>query len=203
LRKNLDVAIRFGELEDSSVVATRIGRAFAYVVAAADTESESFLSSYGLKAARLVMLNARNNETDWDLVSGRKKAPSESQAIASRDYQFGQHFVVPGTGIVLVPTGRSTRKRCTHTAVTKWLPRKSVFAVYSNRNSAFGEVFWRLFSWKSRWAGMKGRLGIAYDSTLVGRKSVVSEGSPIMSGAKLHRFREERIMDHRRFVRTH
>src|SRR3984893_15724050 len=34
--ENLDVAIRFGELEDSSVVATRIGKSIRYVVAAAE-----------------------------------------------------------------------------------------------------------------------------------------------------------------------
>ena len=31
--ENIDVAIRFGELEDSSVVATRIGKSIRYVVA--------------------------------------------------------------------------------------------------------------------------------------------------------------------------
>src|SRR3981189_1024615 len=34
--ENIDVAIRFGELEDSSVVATRIGTSIRYVVAAAE-----------------------------------------------------------------------------------------------------------------------------------------------------------------------
>src|SRR5882672_809712 len=34
--ENIDVAIRFGELEDSSVVATRIGKSIRYVVAAAE-----------------------------------------------------------------------------------------------------------------------------------------------------------------------
>src|SRR3984893_6436769 len=34
--ENIDVAIRFGELQDSSVVATRIGKSIRYVVAAAE-----------------------------------------------------------------------------------------------------------------------------------------------------------------------
>jgi DNA-binding transcriptional LysR family regulator len=34
--ENIDVAIRFGELEDSSVIATRLGKSVRHVVAAAD-----------------------------------------------------------------------------------------------------------------------------------------------------------------------
>lgn len=34
--ENVDIAIRFGQLEDSSVVATRIGKSIRYVVAAAE-----------------------------------------------------------------------------------------------------------------------------------------------------------------------
>ena len=74
--ENIDVAIRFGELEDSSVVATRIGKSVRYVVAAAEYLKGRKLpvEPKDLKLHDCVMLNARNNETDWDLVYGRKKA---------------------------------------------------------------------------------------------------------------------------------
>src|SRR6202041_3563011 len=75
IAENIDVAIRFGELQDSSVVATRIGKSIRYVVAAADYLKGRKLpvEPADLKLHNCVMLNARNNETDWDLVCGRKK----------------------------------------------------------------------------------------------------------------------------------
>ena len=40
------------------------------------------------------MLNARNNETDWDLVYGRKKARIRvSGPISSRDFNSVSNFV--------------------------------------------------------------------------------------------------------------
>lgn len=70
LRRNLDVAIRFGELEDSSVVATRIGKSIRYVVAAPEYLKGRKLpvEPADLELHDCVMLNARNNETDWDWV---------------------------------------------------------------------------------------------------------------------------------------
>src|SRR5580658_3469310 len=73
--ENIDVAVRFGQLQDSSVVAVKIGKSVRYVVATEEylkgrklpTEPEE------LKSFDCVMFNARNHETDWDLVSGRKR----------------------------------------------------------------------------------------------------------------------------------
>src|SRR5262249_29870149 len=72
---NVDVAVRFGELEDSSVVATRLGKSVRYVVAAPEylNGRKHPTEPADLKQHDCVMLNAKNNETDWDLVSGRKK----------------------------------------------------------------------------------------------------------------------------------
>src|SRR5580658_3081 len=68
--ENIDVAIRFGDLKDSSVVAAKLGKTVRYVVATADylrgrrlpTEPEE------LKAYDCVMFNAKNYETDWELL---------------------------------------------------------------------------------------------------------------------------------------
>src|SRR5205085_7531676 len=72
IAENIDVAIRFGELEDSSAVATRIGTSIRYVVAAAEYLKGRKLpvEPADLKLHDCVMLNARNNEADWDLVCG-------------------------------------------------------------------------------------------------------------------------------------
>src|SRR6266436_2565838 len=106
--ENIDVAIRFGELQDSSLVATRIGKSIRYLVAATQYLKGRKLpvEPKDLKLHDCVMLNARNNETDWDLVYGRKKA----------------HLRVPGSRDRTAAVNllrRSTRKRCTHTAVAQ------------------------------------------------------------------------------------
>src|SRR5580704_9974849 len=83
--ENIDVAIRFGHLKDSSVVAAKLGKIVRFVVATADylegrrlpTEPEE------LKAYDCVMFNARNYEADWDLVCGRKKVRLRVSGIMS------------------------------------------------------------------------------------------------------------------------
>ena len=98
--ENIDVAIRFGELQDSSVVATRIGKSIRYVVAAPEYLKGRKLPSEpaDLRLHDCVTLNAKNNETDWDLVNGKKKVRIHvSGPLSSRDFKFGQHFRAPGS----------------------------------------------------------------------------------------------------------
>src|SRR5580698_4004353 len=86
--ENIDVAIRFGELEDSSVVATRVGKSIRYVVGSAEYLKGRKLpvEPTDLKLHECVMLNARNSEADWDLVHGRKQARVRvAGPISSRD----------------------------------------------------------------------------------------------------------------------
>jgi DNA-binding transcriptional LysR family regulator len=138
--ENIDVAIRFGELEDSSAVATRIGKSVRYVVAAAEYLKGRKLpvepAALGLHDC--VMLNARNNETDWDLVSGRKKARVHvSGPISSRDFNSVSTFVHRGHGIGLLPSTYCDEALASG-ALVRLLPRWAsaqipVFAVYSNR----------------------------------------------------------------------
>src|SRR5471032_1551845 len=73
--ENIDVAIRFGELQDSSVVATRLGTSIRYVVASREylQGRKPPLEPADLKLHDCVMLNGRNGETDWQLINGRKK----------------------------------------------------------------------------------------------------------------------------------
>jgi DNA-binding transcriptional LysR family regulator len=137
---NIDVAIRFGELEDSSVVATRVGRSIRYVVAAAEYLKGRKLPAEpeDLKVYDCVMLNARNNETDWDLVNGRKKVRVRvSGPISSRDFNSVSSFVYRGHGIGLLPSTYCDEALATG-ALIRVLPKWAsahipVFAVYSNR----------------------------------------------------------------------
>src|SRR6267142_1818850 len=158
--ENLDVAIRFGELEDSSVVATRLGKSVRYVVAAPEylKGRKPPAEPADLELHDCVMLNARNNETDWDLVNGRKKVRIPvSGPISSRDFNSVSTFVYRGHGIGLLPStycdealakGRLVR------LLRKWAsPQVPVFAVYPSRKflplrlTVFLEA---LTAWKSR-----------------------------------------------------
>jgi DNA-binding transcriptional LysR family regulator len=138
--ENIDVAIRFGELQDSSVVATRIGKSIRYIVAAADYLKGRKLPAepMDLKLHDCVMLNARNNETDWDLVNGRKKACVRvSGPISSRDFNSVSTFVYRGHGIGLLPSTYCDKALASGALIRllpKWTsPQIPVFAVYSNR----------------------------------------------------------------------
>ena len=138
--ENIDVAIRFGELQDSSVIATRIGKSIRYVVAAPDYLKGRKLPSEPaeLKLHDCVMLNARNNETGWDLVNGRKKTRIHvSGPISSHDFNSVSTFVYRGHGIGLLPSTYCDAAIASG-ALVRLLPKWSsaqipVFAVYSNR----------------------------------------------------------------------
>jgi DNA-binding transcriptional LysR family regulator len=138
--ENLDVAIRFGELEDSSVVATRIGKSIRYVVATPEYLKGRKLpvEPADLELHDCVMLNARNNETTWDLVNGRRKARIHvSGPISSRDFNSVSTFVYRGHGIGLLPSTYCDEALASG-ALIRLLPKWAsamipVFAVYSNR----------------------------------------------------------------------
>jgi DNA-binding transcriptional LysR family regulator len=157
--ENLDVAIRFGELEDSSVVATRIGKSIRYVVASAEYLKGRKLPAEpaDLELHDCVMLNARNNEADWDLINGRKKARVHvSGPISSRDFNSVSTFVYRGHGIGLLPSTYTDEALASGALVRllpKWTsPQVPVFAVYSNRKflPLRLEVFLQaLAAWKS------------------------------------------------------
>src|SRR5215813_14124810 len=138
--ENVDVAIRFGELQDSSVVAIRLGTTVRYVVAAPKYLKGRALPTEpaDLKLHDCVMLNAKNNESDWDLVRGRRKARIHvSGRISSRDFNSVSTFVYRGLGVGLLPStycdeaiasGRLIR------LLPKWAsPQIPIFAVYSSR----------------------------------------------------------------------
>jgi DNA-binding transcriptional LysR family regulator len=138
--ENIDVAIRFGELEDSSVVATRMGHSIRYVVAAPEYLKGRKLpvEPTDLKLHDCAMLNARNSETDWDLVSGRKKARIRvTGPISSRDFNSVSRFVYRGHGIGLLPStycDQALASGALKRLLPKWASAQiPVFAVYSNR----------------------------------------------------------------------
>jgi DNA-binding transcriptional LysR family regulator len=156
---NVDVAIRFGEMRDSSVVATRIGTSLRYLVAAPEYLKKRALPAEPgeLEQHACVLLNARNNETDWDLVSGRRRARVHvCGPLSSRDFNTLSTFVYRGHGIGLLPSvycddaiarGRLVR------LLPQWASAPiPVFAVYPSRKflpSRLRVLLEALVSWNS------------------------------------------------------
>ena len=74
--ENIDIAIRSGELPDSSLIAQRIGKSVRYV----SSPRGNYLCAVGfprhipgtLRQHQCVILHARNNEAEWHLVNGTK-----------------------------------------------------------------------------------------------------------------------------------
>jgi len=156
---NIDVAIRFGELHDSSVVATRIGKSIRYVVAAPEylKGRQPPAEPADLKLHDCVMLNAKNNETEWDLLNGRRKVRIRvAGPISSRDFNSVSSFVFRGHGVGLLPSTYCDEALARGELVRllpKWAsPQIPVFTVYPSRKflplrlSVFLEA---LTGWKS------------------------------------------------------
>ena len=138
--ENVDLAIRFGELHDSSVVAIRLGTTVRYVVAAPKYLRGRRLPTEpaDLKLHDCVMLNAKNNESDWDLIRGGRKARIHvSGRISSRDFDSVSTFVYRGLGVGLLPSTYCdeaiTSGRLIRLLPTWASPQVPVFAVYSSR----------------------------------------------------------------------
>jgi DNA-binding transcriptional LysR family regulator len=138
--ENIDVAIRFGDLKDSSVVAAKLGKSVRYVVATGDYLAGRKLPAEPeeLKAYDCVMFNAKNYETDWDLICGRKKVRIHvTGTVSSRDCQSAAALVLRGLGVGLLETAN-----CDHPLargdLVRLLPRWTsaeipVFAIYPTR----------------------------------------------------------------------
>jgi DNA-binding transcriptional LysR family regulator len=138
--ENLDVAIRFGDPRDSSLVARRLGKTAFHLAA-----SPEYLKARPVPAEpaelelhECVMLNAKNNETDWELVNGRRKVRVHVRGtVSSRDHLSLSTFVYRGHGIGLLPAaqyeeavaaGRLLR------ILPGWSsPEIPVFAIYPSR----------------------------------------------------------------------
>jgi DNA-binding transcriptional LysR family regulator len=138
--ENIDVAIRFGELDDSSVVARRLGKSVFYVAAAPEylKARTQPAEPADLGSHDCVMFNGKNNERDWHLVSGRRKVRVHvSGRVSTRDINSVSTFVRAGYGIGLLPStycDEAIAKGKLIRLLPKWAPAPlPVFAVYPSR----------------------------------------------------------------------
>ena len=110
-----------------------------------------------LKMHDCVILDGKNNETDWDLLSGRRKVRVHvSGPVSSRDFNSVSTFVYRGHGIGLLPStycDEQLAKGGLRRLMPKWTsPQIPVFAVYPSRRflpSRLNVFLQALTGWKS------------------------------------------------------
>lgn len=138
--ENIDVAIRYGDLHDSSLVARPIGTSVRYVVA-----TPGFLEGRKLPQVpadlagfECVMINARNNQAEWLLARGRRSERVHvTGPLSSRDFNSVSAFVYRGHGVGFLPTAYCDEKLASGELVRllpDWAsPEFPVHAVYPTR----------------------------------------------------------------------
>jgi DNA-binding transcriptional LysR family regulator len=140
IAENIDVAIRFGDLQDSSLVAQRVGRSVRHLVASPEYARSHPLSSRpeDISQHSCVLINARNNEAEWHLVRGRRSVKVRvTGSVAARDFHTVCAFVLRGHGIALLPSSYSDAQIARGKLVRvlpEWAsPEIFVHAVYPTR----------------------------------------------------------------------
>lgn len=104
--EGIDVAIRNGTLQDSSLVARRIGQTEAIVVA-----SPSYLEKRGtprvpadLAKHEALLLKGREGQATWTLENGKQEVRVEvAGRITASDSSFLRNAAVAGAGLALLP----------------------------------------------------------------------------------------------------
>ena len=156
---NIDVAIRFGELRDSTIIAKRIGRSVRYLVASPDylKGRTAPAKPEDLTNHQCVLLNGRNNEAEWHLVNDRKSVKLHvSGPVSSRDFQSVSAFTYKGHGIGLLPSNyceEEIRRRNLVRILPEWSsPEIFVHVIYPTRRfipSKLQVFLDELKAWKS------------------------------------------------------
>ncbi|RUL62231.1 LysR family transcriptional regulator [Dyella dinghuensis] len=140
IAENIDLAIRFGELRDSTLVAQRIGRSVRYLVATPPylADRAPLKSPDDLIKHDCIMLNGRNNEAEWHLVKGRRHARMHVHGpFSGHDFESVSAFVYRGHGVGLMPSVYCDEKIASGDLVRllpDWSsPEILIYAVYPTR----------------------------------------------------------------------
>ena len=138
--ENIDLAIRVGELKDSSVIVRRLGTSAYHLVAAPEylKARSRPVEPADLKAHDCVMFNAKNNEREWELVNGKRTVRVHiTGRVASRDITSVNALVLRGHGIGLLPStycDEGIAKGKLLRVLPKWTSSPiPMFALYSSR----------------------------------------------------------------------
>lgn len=140
IERNIDVGIRFGALEDSSLIAKKLGSNVRYLVATPGYLKGRRLPEKpdDLRAHQCVLMNAKNGQARWDLVNGRKQISLQvAGPFSSRDFSTVSHFTHQGHGVGLLPANYCEERLADgrlQRILPKWSsPRIPVHALYPTR----------------------------------------------------------------------
>lgn len=106
ISESIDLAIRFGHLKDSSLIARKLGLSRRILVA-----SHQYLKIHGiprtpkdLEEHSCLRFQPQGEETKWDLVSDKNKSSIKiSGSVSGSDFNTISEFAIRGHGIALLP----------------------------------------------------------------------------------------------------
>jgi DNA-binding transcriptional LysR family regulator len=137
--ENIDVAIRFGQLQNSSVVAKRLGASRRLLVAA-----PTYLQRHrapeqprDLQDHACILFHGAREETEWELVNDRSNVRVKvSGVVSGSDFNTVHELALRGHGIALLPQaylGAVKEKRLQQVLPQWGSAFMRVHAVYSSR----------------------------------------------------------------------
>lgn len=142
---NVDLAIRFGELSDSAVIARKLGMSHRVLVA-----SPSYLKAKGtprdvreLEKHDCILFSSKGADTVWHLQNGRHRARLRVRGSAANNFETVNELALRGHGIALLPqsyaaaAGPNELKRVLPQWKSAAIP---VHAVHLNRRLAPAKV---------------------------------------------------------------
>jgi DNA-binding transcriptional LysR family regulator len=164
ITSQVDIAIRFGELDDSSVVARQLGLSHRVLVAA-----PGYLKQRGtpknpqeLQAHDCVLFLRKSEELEWLLQNARQRARIRvSGPISGNNFETVNEFALRGHGIALLPEAYAiagTAAGALKRVLPQWRsPPIPVHAVYVNRKfvpaklkTFLGELAaWKNSNWRA------------------------------------------------------
>ena len=137
---HVDVAIRFGELADSSAVARRLGRSFWVLVAAPEYARKNGLprTPQDLRDHDCVLFSSTTDEAEWRLQNGRQRTRIRvTGPVSGNNFETVNELATRGHGIAVLPESYAIAGAANGTlrrVLPHWTsPPIPVHAVYVNR----------------------------------------------------------------------
>lgn len=143
IEEGFDLAIRVGELEDSSLISKRLFDVELHLYASPDYLIKSphvLKQPKDLISHSCLHMNANEDVLQWQLVAGEKKQAVETKpALCSNDFSTLRQLAVDHLGIALLPDYlcyQQVKDSSLVRVLDTWVGRKvGVNAVYPNRKS--------------------------------------------------------------------
>ena len=104
--EGVDVALRFGELSDSSLVARKLGTDRRMLVAAPSylKKAKPLVHPQDLREHKCILFKSRSIETHWELTREKSRVRvAVKGAVKANDMLTIREFAVNGAGIALLP----------------------------------------------------------------------------------------------------